>query len=66
MLVAPLRPIPAGPLVDRSGQCCDNAVLDACGVCNGTAKVIDVLNRCCNGTLDALGMCCMAQVRRCW
>lgn len=56
---------PAGNQLDASGNCCDNAKVDACGVCNGTALTIDSLGTCCNGTLDAAGFCCNGVVDEC-
>jgi hypothetical protein len=55
----------AGPFIDRGGICCNGTRLDACGVCGGPARVIDALNTCCNGTLDAEGLCCTVQASCC-
>eukprot|EP01029_Cantina_marsupialis_P021981 TRINITY_DN533_c0_g1_i11.p1 TRINITY_DN533_c0_g1~~TRINITY_DN533_c0_g1_i11.p1 ORF type:complete len:1616 (+),score=685.93 TRINITY_DN533_c0_g1_i11:580-4848(+) len=43
--------------IDRDGECCDGK-LDACGICGGDAKVMDVSGRCCATVLDASGVCC--------
>jgi len=43
--------------VDGAGQCCPEGTLDACGVCNGTGKVVDVEGTCCATTVDATGVC---------
>lgn len=46
-------------MLDRYGQCCSSGKLDACGVCGGSARLVDVQGSCCNSTmLDAAGFCC--------
>ena len=35
-------------------------MLDACGVCNGTGKIMDIAGGCCAGVLAANGRCCAA------
>lgn len=54
-------PAQGSSLLDRYGQCCQSGVLDACGVCGGSASVVDVQGVCCaSGSLDASGYCCMS------
>ena len=46
-------------VLDGSARCCNSGERDACGVCDGTAKAVDVQNVCCqSGVLDAGGYCC--------
>lgn len=48
-------------MVDRDGECCESGALDACGVCDGDAVVVDLAGACCSsGVLDARGWCCEA------
>lgn len=45
--------------LDRYARCCESGFLDACGVCDGTALLVDVQAVCCiSGVLDASGYCC--------
>ena len=45
--------------MDGSARCCTSGKRDACGVCDGSAKTVDVQNVCCqSGVLDAGGFCC--------
>lgn len=47
--------------IDASGECCEYPdILDACGVCGGAAKSVDMSATCCPGPLDASGSCCTA------
>jgi hypothetical protein len=46
--------------LDRSGQCCADGRLDACGLCGGNATAVDFTGACCAGSLDAGGRCCPA------
>lgn len=51
--------MPQNAILDGSARCCDIGRRDACGVCGGFAKVVDVQNVCCDsGVLDAGGYCC--------
>jgi len=45
-----------GAEIDDLGTCCSQGV-DACGVCGGTAKFIDIQGTCCE-IVDADGVCC--------
>lgn len=45
-------------VLDAQGECCASGVLDACGVCDGPAKLVDVRGVCCEAVLDAAGVCC--------
>eukprot|EP01029_Cantina_marsupialis_P020653 TRINITY_DN4854_c0_g3_i14.p1 TRINITY_DN4854_c0_g3~~TRINITY_DN4854_c0_g3_i14.p1 ORF type:complete len:3558 (-),score=1428.50 TRINITY_DN4854_c0_g3_i14:281-10087(-) len=45
------------PVLDYHGECCASGVLDACGICNGNAKTIDALGKCCEYEVDAMGLC---------
>ena len=56
---------PRGSVVDKDGACCESGRLDACGVCDGTAKVVDMLGRCCSHELAADGLCCREGVDEC-
>ena len=47
-----------GSSLDGAGMCCPEGIVDACGACNGTGKVIDVEGSCCQSTIDATGVCC--------
>jgi hypothetical protein len=70
-------PCPSSAVLDRSGACCygqrdvngdcchGGRTLDACGVCGGTAVMVDVLGACCSGVLDGSGRCCMQNVDVC-
>ena len=68
-----LRCCPSGVL-DHSGNCCQaGSVLDrgvdACGVCGGNARVVDVQGVCCSSLVDAAGLCCQVrwlQLRPAW
>eukprot|EP00890_Picochlorum_soloecismus_P002198 jgi/Picsp_1/297/NSC_00296-R1_cre-gon-1 protein len=42
--------------IDDLGACCSQGV-DACGICGGKAKFIDIQGTCCE-TIDADGVCC--------
>jgi len=46
------------PALDNAGQCCPSGNIDACGVCDGPALVVDATGTCCNSVLDASGLCC--------
>ena len=35
------------PVLTRTGVCCPSGVVDACGECDGPAKVVDAVGRCC-------------------
>jgi hypothetical protein len=70
-------PCPLPAVLDRSGACCNGLrdingdccnggrTLDACGVCGGTAVMVDVLGACCSGVLDGSGRCCMQTLDVC-
>ncbi|KAL0022292.1 hypothetical protein WJX79_005985 [Trebouxia sp. C0005] len=45
-------------VVDNDMECCESGVLDAAGVCQGTAVSIDYNGQTCTGALDATGACC--------
>ncbi|DBB00425.1 TPA: hypothetical protein ACH3X3_002146 [Trebouxia sp. C0006] len=45
-------------VVDNDMECCKSGVLDAAGVCQGTAVSIDYNGQTCTGALDATGACC--------
>ena len=47
-------------VLDASGGCCAPELVDACGTCNGTAVAVDARGVCCDGQLDAAGICCPA------
>mmetsp|Transcript_9556 Transcript_9556/g.27356 ORF Transcript_9556/g.27356 Transcript_9556/m.27356 type:complete len:1201 (+) Transcript_9556:257-3859(+) len=47
-----------GSVVDKDGECCPASQLDACGVCGGPSKYVDILGQCCASDLDANGVCC--------
>jgi hypothetical protein len=55
----------AGSLIDSKGTCCEAGIVDACGVCNGTGKAMDMYAQCCSGALDAKGACCMGVIDEC-
>ena len=43
------------------GECvyfCTSGMLDACGVCSGAGKVVDISGACCPTLVDANGVCC--------
>ena len=44
--------------LDGDGVCCYSGAVDACGRCDGLARAVDVVGRCCEGALDAGGFCC--------
>lgn len=46
------------PKLDAYGRCCPTGLLDACGRCNGPARVVSATGECCNTQLDAAGNCC--------
>jgi hypothetical protein len=46
-------------VLDASAKCCNSGRRDVCGVCDGSAKAVDVQNVCCgSGVLDSGGFCC--------
>lgn len=46
-------------VLDGAARCCNSGKRDACGVCDGGAKAVDVQGVCCaSGVLDAGGYCC--------
>ncbi|DBB00879.1 TPA: hypothetical protein ACH3X1_000798 [Trebouxia sp. C0004] len=45
-------------VVDNDMECCESGVLDAAGVCQGTAVSLDYNGQTCTGALDATGACC--------
>lgn len=48
-----------GAALDRHSACCTSGKVDACGVCDGPAKAVDVQGACCSsGVLDGDGYCC--------
>ena len=49
-------------VLDGSGKCCASGVVDACGLCDGPSRVVDVIGQCCAGSLDAGGHCCASGV----
>jgi hypothetical protein len=50
---------PQDAVLDRHSQCCASGAVDACGECDGPAKLLDVELRCCGSdALDAAGYCC--------
>ena len=51
----------ATAVISSDGTCCQNAtLLDACGVCGGTAKAVDVVGVCCSGAIAEDGLCCQS------
>lgn len=48
----------ASPVLDANGECCPSGNLDVCGVCGGSAVVVDALGVCCSTVLDAGFLCC--------
>jgi len=50
-------------VLDSAGECCSTGKLDACGVCGGTGKYMDVAGTCCATLLDANGMCCQVSLQ---
>ena len=44
--------------LDGDGVCCASGAVDACGVCGGASKAVDITGKCCVGSLDAGGFCC--------
>ena len=52
------------PALDGLGECClaGAGAVDVCGICEGVGVTIDALGACCNGVLDAGGMCCPSKV----
>eukprot|EP00884_Botryococcus_braunii_P021230 jgi/Botrbrau1/7791/Bobra.0159s0219.1 len=51
-----------GASLDAAGKCCEG-VVDACGVCGGSARTVDFTGACCDGVLDAGGRCCPTPMR---
>lgn len=49
----------SNPVLDSGGVCCTRDNLDACGVCGGTAKFIDIRGKCCTTMLDEAGACAL-------
>lgn len=49
-----------GAQLDGASECCDSAV-DACGVCGGNSKYIDMQGSCCE-YVDANGICCQSGI----
>lgn len=44
-------------MIDGHGECCTGGAVDACGVCGGSALLVDASYFCCNsGVLDS-GKC---------
>eukprot|EP00192_Tetraselmis_astigmatica_P007065 CAMPEP_0117649142 /NCGR_PEP_ID=MMETSP0804-20121206/806_1 /TAXON_ID=1074897 /ORGANISM="Tetraselmis astigmatica, Strain CCMP880" /LENGTH=719 /DNA_ID=CAMNT_0005454843 /DNA_START=32 /DNA_END=2191 /DNA_ORIENTATION=- len=56
---------PMGSTIDKDGACCESGRLDSCGSCDGNAKTVDVLGRCCSAELAADGLCCTEGVDEC-
>ena len=55
------RCVEQNAVLDASARCCNSGKRDACGVCDGSALVVDVQNTCCaSGVLDAAGYCCVS------
>lgn len=50
------------PALASDGTCCDSDQLDACGECSGSAKIVDLLGRCCDGVLGEDGLCCVSGI----
>ena len=48
----------ADSVLDGAGACCPARSVDACGVCRGDARVVDVQGVCCSSLVDAAGLCC--------
>ena len=48
--------------LDGDGVCCASGAVDACGVCGGASKAVDITGKCCVGSLDAGGFCCASGV----
>ena len=49
---------PTGAAIDLNGKVCASGSLDVCGVCDGNGASVDVFGQCCDGQLDAAGVCC--------
>lgn len=57
---------PINAAVDGSGKICKTGSIDACGICNGKGKSVDVFGHCCEEILDASGICCKgSQIDEC-
>ena len=59
----------ADSVLDGAGACCPAGSVDACGVCKGDARVVDVQGVCCSSLVDAAGLCCQVgwlQLPRAW
>ena len=55
----------AGQDLDRLGQCCAAAEIDACRVCHGQATAMDLVGSCGTGRIDASGLRCDGVVDEC-
>jgi hypothetical protein len=54
-----------GEELDAKGQCCTTADLDACRLCGGRSKVVDLVGACGTGRIDASGRHCDGLLDEC-